>query len=231
MILAPLQYFGIGDVIFCMSLVRSWINEDRKVVWGVLPDFVEGLNLAYPDIKFVDYKSLPIDYNCKEEKDMNGYRLVPLRWNVELLGVPYQRCMETKYTLFDKDWKDWQQNAAFNRDEAKEEELYQLLTGGEPYVLVNRFFRSNSTGVVKVDYQGDLPIVYMERYHHYSLFDWAKVIENATEIHTVSTSVIYLLELLQLKAERICIYIRRPDENSHKNYDYILRSHNYTLMP
>jgi hypothetical protein len=53
----------------------------------------------------------------------------------------------------------------------------------------------------------------------YSLFDWAAVMEQAVEIHTVSTSIIYLLELLHLRAH---IYIRRPDERSHSYYDYLL---------
>lgn len=44
-----------------------------------------------------------------------------------------------------------------------------------------------------------------------TLFDWCKVIENATEIHTVDTSINYVIETLNLKAVELNIYPRHSD--------------------
>jgi hypothetical protein len=63
----------------------------------------------------------------------------------------------------------------------------------------------------------------------FTLFDWSKIIENASEIHTVSTSNLFLLETLTLKADKINIYPRKPREN---NLDGILEfvNKNFKLM-
>lgn len=231
MIITPLQSFGQGDVIFCISIAREWIAQGHKVLWGVLPQFVRDLNRAYPDIEFIDYRTLDIDYTRQTEYDAypkgskTMYRVVPLRWSVEICKVPYKDCMKSKYLMFRKNWEYWTENAMFTRDHEREQELYDKVVDKEGYTVVNRYFRSNNTGVAKIPVKGiEMPL------NGYSLFDWAKVLENAKEIHTVSTSIIYLLELLDLKAERICIYKREPDEHSHKNYDYLLRRHKYELM-
>ena len=61
----------------------------------------------------------------------------------------------------------------------------------------------------------------------FSLFDWSLVIEKATEIHTVGTSINYLIELLEIEGKEVVLYKRLPDENHYENYDYILEKHSY----
>ena len=61
----------------------------------------------------------------------------------------------------------------------------------------------------------------------FSLFDWHLVIEKATEIHTVGTSINYLIELLDINSKEVNLYKRLPDENHFHNYDYILKRHKY----
>jgi hypothetical protein len=61
----------------------------------------------------------------------------------------------------------------------------------------------------------------------FSLFDWYLVIEKATEIHTVGTSINYIIELLEIESENVFLYKRLPDENHFQNYDYILKTHSY----
>lgn len=229
MVITPLQYFGIGDVMFCITIARQWIKEGHSVLWGVNPQFVEGLNRAYPDITFVDYRSLPIDYKRQDEYDHYAgdktYRVIPLRWSVEICGVPYRDCMKSKYQMFNLNWEGWKDNAMFTRDHQKEQELYDKVVTEPGYKVVNRRFRSNNSGIINIPCKGvEMPL------QGYSLFDWAKVLEEADEIHTVSTSIIYLLELLQLKAKNVYIYKRYPDEHNHDNYRYILKSHNYVLV-
>ena len=42
--------------------------------------------------------------------------------------------------------------------------------------------------------------------HGYSMFDWSKVIECATEIYCVDTSLFYLIDMLDLKAGKLEAY-------------------------
>ena len=49
--------------------------------------------------------------------------------------------------------------------------------------------------------------------------DWAKIIENANKIYTVSTSNLFLIETLSITSTDVNIYPRLPREN---NFDGIL---------
>lgn len=224
------QFFGLGDIIFCQSLFSH-----ERVLWPVLPGYVEGLNRAYPRHTFVDWNLLKLDYNRKDFYSLDGLEVIPLRWSYEILKVPFTMCMKSKYMLFQRDWQDWKRDAQWVWDMEKESQLMEQLglEFGEPYTLVNTTFRADFSGKRTISLLGPLAkgmkVVEMKQLNGFSLFDWARVIENATEIHTVSTSIIYLMELLNLKAERVHIYLRRPDESNHKNYDYILQRHNYIL--
>jgi hypothetical protein len=201
----------------------------HEVVWGVAPQFLEGLQRAYPNITFVDWKTLPIDYNRQDEHDCGIYRVIPLRWNVEILGVPYKSCMETKYTLFGEDWRRWREHAMWQRDPHKESELLNLLgiRPGDKYNLISDTFGSEMKLKVPVTIHNDYRNVHLTYIEGFSLFDWAPVFEYATTIHVVSSSNIYIMEMLDLQAEEIKLYLRRPIESNHDNYNYILEKHQY----
>ncbi len=48
--IVPIQKWGIGDIIFEMTLVRAFKEPVR---WVVEEQFIDGLQRAYPDIGFV----------------------------------------------------------------------------------------------------------------------------------------------------------------------------------
>lgn len=226
MVIVPNQFFGLGDIIFEQTLVRMFGD---KILWPVEPQFVDGLQRAYPDITFIAKTFLNINYDRKDEYETNGMKVLPLRWSDSLMNVAYSDCMKSKYMLYGKDWAKWKDSAMWVRDGKKEKELWYLLGlhEGRPYNLVNTTFGSESQLNIPLVINNGLPTIHMRTIEGCSLFDWAKVIENATHIHTVSTSIIYLLELLPLKAETVNIYPRKPIEQDLRNVAYILTSHDY----
>jgi len=212
MIIAPLQAFGKGDIIFCQTLAADWQKEGDSVVWGVQPEWVEGLSRAYPTIKFVDYHTLPIDYNNQREHDSHGYRVIPLRWSVEITGVSYDRCMASKYMMFNQHYMRWREAAMWQRTDEREKALFDKLglNIGENYILVNETFQSDLNGRKVIMPSTKARVVKMRAIEGFSLFDWALVIERAAEVHTVSTSLFYILEMLDLK-QPIHLYPRPND--------------------
>lgn len=229
MIVIPNQTFGLGDIIFEHTLVRELVTNEDRVIWPVSPALTEGLNRAYPDFTFVDMNVLRLNLERKEEFEMNGSRILPLRYADMILKVPYHMCMKSKYMLYGKNWEDWKRQAMWQRDTAKEQALYDALElkEGEQYNLINRYFRTDFSGVADINIDNGLRNIDMQSYQGFSLFDWAKVIESATQIHTVSTSIIYILELLTVKALQVDLYLRKPDEKDFRNAEYILQSHKY----
>lgn len=242
-----LQTFGIGDVIFSQTAIELYRTKEsiNRIFWPVRPEWIEGLQRAYPKITFIDHRTSGVDF---ERKDWHSQTLIhegksilveniPLRWCVQLMKVPYQDCMKAKYTMFREDWQKWRKYGMFKRDAVREAKLFRLLglQMNEPYVLENRRFRQDESGIIQTKakdtcYSNAWRHVEMRSILGFSLFDWAGVIENAREIHTVSTSIIYIFELLAKLRPQIFIYIRKPDEKSHRNYDYLLTSNDYVLM-
>lgn len=225
-----LQPQGIGDVIFCQQLIKEIATG--PIIWPVLPNFLDGLKVAYPNISFIPRGIISNNYeSVKQDTIIDGNRIIPIRFADQIQKVAYRFCMRSKYDMYNKDWKKWNLST-FERNLVNEDKLVEVLKIdlNKPFCLVNTHFKSLSNRNVPIQPQTNLPIIQMQNISGFSLFDWSKIISAATEIHTVSTSIIYILELLELQAEKIHIYLRAPEERNHLNYDYILRSHNYILM-
>lgn len=227
-----LQAFGLGDIIFTISLVRKFIAQNYTIEWPVMDCFIDGLSFSYPDIHFIPVSTVSnAIMNNLTMGIVDDILNMPIRFSAEIMKVKYKDVMRAKYDMYDLDWCKWKEQGMFRRNHEKEQQLHHALVPREngcyiPYNLINCNFRSNGSGKIKIDPKNGLHNVYINFQEGYSLFDYSYLIENATEIHTVSTSIIYVLELLTLDVP-IHIYKRTPDENNHDNYSYIFESHNY----
>lgn len=218
-----LQPFGIGDIIWSQAIAHRFMFAGYEITWPVYPQFLEGLVRAYPSINWVNINGYEKYMNIKTDGFIDGYEIVPIRWCVEITGLPYNKCMEAKYIMYDLDFNMWKEFAMPIRDYEYEEELFYKVLGLkdlEEYRLINRFFRSDSSGCAQIPHEAHIRTVEMCSILDYSLFDWMMVIERAAEIHTVSTSLLYLLELMDLDTTPE-IYLRWPDEKNFKNIDGI----------
>lgn len=216
------QPFGLGDFLFCIPIARDYIKEGYKVIWPVVPQY-QNIGKHFPDITFINKDNLKIDIERKDEYELNGMRVIPLRWSYELIKVPFRDCMKSKYMMFGKDWKRWREST-WVRDTEKEDELFYKVLGlhdGAEYNLVNNMFRSDASGKALVNVVNGYKNIPLRNIEGFTLLDWGKVLENAMNIYTVSTSINYIIELLDLKAKEIHLYCRKPDERNFNNIDYI----------
>jgi hypothetical protein len=123
--------------------------------------------------------------------------------------------------------EDMWKTLKWERNLEKENKLYNLLVKDENYILINSKW---SDGNVSIETDSTFQRINMDILDGFTLFDWAKIIENASEIHTVATSNLFLLETLNLKADKVHIYPRKPRENNfdgisefvNKNFKLIL---------
>lgn len=220
-----------------MTAIRKIAKErDADVLWPVLPQYVEQCIYAYPDIEFVDWTQTSlIDYNRKDFHHIGDAQYIPLRWQ----DSPLKECMKNKYHFFGFDYRKWKEQASFVRNIDKEMQLFQELglKVGESFNLINLEFGCTANGKVEkpsqhkinIEVQTNTKNIYFEIKEGYSLFDWCYVIQMATTIHSVSTSTLYLFELLDLKAIEVHLYLRKPFEKNHDNYSYLLSYKNYIL--
>jgi len=225
------QFFGAGDIIFCQSIANRLVEDGYKVLWPVT-DIYAPLAKHFPNITMIDKKLLNIDYMRRDEYEYNGCLVIPLRFSDSIMQVPYLDCMKSKYMLMGQDWEEWKENCIIKRDYDAECELFFDVLGlkvGEKYNLISEQFGTGGTRTTSIMVDNGLRNVDMKFIEGYTLIDWLKVMEHATNIHVVSSSNIYLFELFPTIQGEINIYIRKPIEQNHDLYKYLLTSHNYIL--
>jgi hypothetical protein len=122
--------------------------------------------------------------------------------------------MQNKYLAIGRDYMDWK-NIKIKRNLDKEQKLFKVLgiTPDDTYHLINRNFHSNNS-IRKTDKQHKVQNIHIPNNQKqielniiegFSVFDWIGVLENAKSIHTVHTSIHYLMDL----------YCNNPNQEKH----------------
>jgi hypothetical protein len=219
------QFQGLGDILFCEPIAKHYYNNgENEITWPILPEFL-WLQEYFPYIKFVNrYEfGFPYESTFHGQATENEFH-VPLRFaNPIVRNLHPHDYSDQLHTMLDKYrmvglpidlWK----TMTWTRNTIRENELYDLLVQSPKYILVNNMW---SDGVLNINVNNpeNHQIIYMDKVTGYTMLDWAKIIENAGQIYTVSTSNLFLIETLPIKATNICIYPRLPREN---NFDGIL---------
>lgn len=213
-----LQPKGIGDIIFCQTIAQDLIKKGYEVHWTVIDMFYDQVRQAYPDVFWVREKNTPVNLNTRTFQEVDGYEVLPIKFSDTIAGVPYKHVMRAKYDMLGMDWRSWVNHAMPRRNYEKERDLINLLNAEGEFCLVNR----NWTGRMRrVSFtpKTTTRVIEMREIKSYSLFDWMGVMEAAKEIETVSTSILYLLFLIELKCRPV-VY-KRGNGEPHEYYDYI----------
>lgn len=218
------QFLGLGDILFLVPMARHYISLGHDIIWPVADEYQADLKRHFPDIQFVRKSAFPMQYDSRaiymHRWQYGVYKVLPLRWNI--CHVPdCSDCMTSKYTMMGLDWKMWR-GLKWERNYFKEGQLpadlemkypadfeYELHCGDFGCEVSTNQKKSKelpSTG---------LPIINLKTTSGYSLLDWSLIIENATIIHAVSSSTLYMFEMLDLKAREINLYGREQGMKDH----------------
>jgi hypothetical protein len=197
------QPFGVGDILFLSPLVANLDIE--HAVWPVvdhyywIKDYISMDNLTF--VKESEFNSL----NYKD------YVEVPLQ-HAHSLVPQAEDCMQAKYMLLHADPELWR-TITFNRNPEKENQLKQYLniSPNDKFIFVNNNFAGPEYNYkVDIKLDTDLKIIYQEYIEGFTLLDWCGVLEQSIEIHTVSTSLFFVIEALNLENTSLHLYPRKP---------------------
>lgn len=225
------QPAGIGDIIFCQKIAKTiqQTTEYKRVIWPVSNqyDYID-FYMGSSDLVFCNessdfpYKEL---YGSSEVIQTNEVYYLPLQNADSMLD----RCLchgnhlahgHIKYNICRLPYSDWKDFFEFKRDFEREELLKKSLSlqEGEPYVVVNRNYGTYPSFKTRDDIFIDSGIrqIAMDFYENVNLFDWVGILLGATEIHTVETSLCYILE--KLNVQNVSVYSRYPNTNDDFSY-------------
>jgi len=221
------QGAGLGDLIYIQSIAMDFIK--RGVGCSIVAtDIYMPIEKHFPHVTFIDKSNFPREYDDNQERIVNDVRIIPMRFSDSLCQVPYRDCMKSKYMLVGMDWTKWKDDCVIERDKEAEDRLFYDVLGlsdGEIYTVVSENYHTGGRKQRQIEVKAER-IVKVEFIEGFTHIDWLKVYQNATEIHAVSSSNIYLFELFEIKCP-IHLYVRKPMEKNHANYEYLLMKSNY----
>jgi len=129
--------------------------------------------------------------------------------------------MKHKYEIMGLDFNTWR-NIKIQRDYDSEKKLFNILELNKKseYNLINENHKRAFERVV-IPVNGDENNIYMSKIDGFTMFDWLGVMENAKSIHTVGTSLVFLMDIYDTMPTEMHIYPRSDKPLS--TYDYLLK--------
>lgn len=215
------QFFGLGDILFIEPIYRHYHNRGFKVVAPVNPEHL-WIAEYIPYVEFVDVNTYPFDKESPTQKE-DGKMHVPLRFAHPLLrgyelhyGDDRAHWMPDKYEYLGLPVELWK-TLSFKRNHEREKQLFDLIMGENKNIEIMdvgyNFVNDNFGGSferVTINTKDSKPCVHMRKIEGFTMLDWGKVIENAQNIYTVETSIIYYIESLNTKSKERHLYPRLP---------------------
>jgi len=243
------QPCGLGDIFFLQKMCKIFFEKGFKIIFPVIHEY-EWLNDYIENVEFISWgdkvhnlthnDKLPSDINFPYKEMYNPFSDHIFTENFVFINgfkPPKGKVMDFKYNDIGISFDDWSDYLTFNRKKEKENELFYNILGlsdKDEYVFINRNYQMRPNIMVYDRISSDpnrygKKVIEMGIYDGYSIFDWCKVLENASEIHMIETSLNYVLESNEMKnklTNNLNLYHRYGSFNEVKhlfklNWNYI----------
>jgi hypothetical protein len=199
-----------------------WIKENIKYVEFVsMAEF----NMDYERFDFGIFKT-------PDGKDIEDTAYLPLRFSDQIYRnlKPHDSSasrywMTDKYSVLGLDPKMWS-SIYLERNSEKEDHLKSLILreiGEREYEFCNSFYgnSSNTNLNLEKNLESGVPLISMSKIEGYSMVDWCGIIEGAKRIHTVSTSLIYMIQAIHQEDKEYHIYPRLPERGFYTVEEFL----------
>ncbi len=189
----------LGDILFTLNFAEQ-LSKEAEVYWHISPAFWES------GIKRVKSPAILGPHVSRTSDIDKVYKLCDM-------GLGKIENMRGKYTHFGYDWSNWASSIKYERDYETEDDLrkYFGLEKGDPFILYNDCYGMQQfhKGVVNSIPDGyDGKVIKLEVFNEATVFDWCWIFENAEQIITVDTSILMVIETLELKAKKMIMHPR-----------------------
>ena len=220
------QPAGIGDVFFCQKIARLMMEQKYQIIWPLRSD----ISWIGKYIKDIYFPTIEDSFPGKDiYDDVAGYVIEENGAFISTATADMThndgKIMSSKYSMLGLDYDDWQEYFKFDRDLDKENDLYYNVLGlkdDSEFIFINNLYNTDikDSKLLSND-QFNLPAVELKIIDGFTLFDWCKVLEKAKKIHTINTSINYIIEVLDTSYDEYVIYAH--DERNKSEIDYLFK--------
>lgn len=220
------QPLGLGDIFWVQPIVDTIISEGYtvyypvgKVYYDIVSSYIKKKNLIW--IQETDVFPLKEYYGQVNVHQTEDELYLPLSYADRY--VPKSSVMISKYYFLNIPIKDYRKSFSINRNYKREDKLIQTYGLLDDYIIVNNSFGTEAQqrdiligGDTKVHYMS----IEQDKMHGFHIFDWIMALENAKEIHTVETSLCYLIDKYCLSNE-LHMYEKRTSSQLNTYYNNV----------
>jgi hypothetical protein len=233
------QPIGLGDILFVQGIIKHLIKDGYTVHYPV-NDFYYDVVSSYIKVDGLIWHredgNYPMSecYGHEEQCSVGDDIYLPLTW-----ADCYKRTqpMISKYFYANVPAGDWRNGLTIERNYEREKLLMGMYGISGEFILLNKYYHQPpNSNYREIDINSDLPVYEMsysrDNMMGFNIFDWIGAIENATEIHTVGTSVAYLVDKYA-KTDKLYCYERRllgQDRTYHEEIHLVHRNPNWIYM-
>lgn len=201
------QPAGIGDIFFLQKVAHTYRERGCEIIWP-LRDDIFWISEYIPNISWYresdDFPGKNL-FNYVGFGETDKFIYIDTSTADQTYNTDPTRIMSAKFGLVGLDHTDWWKYFKFNRNLERENKLYYDilgLTDNSEYVYVNDIINTNivKTGKLSNKKYNYLPI-HNQIIDGFTLFDWIKVWENAKEIHSIPTSICFVVDVIDTNAK------------------------------
>lgn len=214
---------GLGDHILCNGIYRELADQYKIVFITVKRTYRSQISRMLSDLDNIIFINIPISRSWTSTRVI---QIIARILTIKIVGLgsygknffpPNLRFDENFYNQANVNFENRWTKFRVDRNITKEEELYELLNcKAHSYIflhedvsrnfIINRDFLSNEFDIVTPSAGSD----------KFSIFDYRKVIENASEIHVIESAFAAFIESLELSIPLFAHRYARP----HASNDY-----------
>jgi hypothetical protein len=223
------QTWGLGDILFIERLYAYLTRLGLRVTAPVQDQYIWiQEHIPYVDFRResefkMDYERFDFGLQSIGGEPQEDTIYLPTKFSDQIYrGLsPHdpsasRHWMNDKYRLLGLDPSEWQ-GLTLVRNPSREQELMRLVLGGidGEYDFCNLSYHNMgnlrlSPSVIR-HRDGGRPLVEMRKIEGYTMVDWSGVIERAVSVHTVSTSLLYMVHPLHRPGMDFHLYPRLPE--------------------
>ncbi len=218
------QPLGLGDIIWVQPILDVIIADGYTVYYPV-SDVYYDIVSQYIIKNNLVWKKESENFPLKDHyKDINIFQTnnqlyLPLSYADRYF--PECSVMISKYYLLSIPIEDYRKHFEIFRNYEREKKLIDTYQLHSNYVLVNKSFGTESKiRNIQLDTDPSIKIHTMsidqDKKNGFHIFDWIGALENALEIHTVETSLCYLID--KYCNNKLHMYEKRTQEESNTYY-------------
>jgi hypothetical protein len=214
----------LGDIIFIMAIAQKYTEDGNLVEFPIDDQYLNSAAIYknFPSVNLIPlskYRDYEKYHKSKVfEDDTRRYLLL----SDSGFSKPANQHMRYKYESIQMPMSFWR-SIKITRDYDSENKLIAILgiKSGEKFNLINTNYSNRIVLNMKPLINNGYRNIHMSKIDGFNIFDWMGVIERAESIHTVHTSLQYILDVMPSITDQLNIYLRSGIYEPHSYYDYI----------